>query len=605
MIDREEAPTREQIDEENFFLTNLWAKAHSKWRTRDSFYHRTYGVWPAEYEDRATFRPSTPTNVVDHAIDTQMSFDPRVSREPVGTGEQHKNDADEVEVTVKAILDDAALQEPVLPWEQAGRHMIHYGYSVEQLSLYQLGHRPHEPERENGEDEEAFKGRQLVYRADQKFWNPVRIMAPHPARVLMDPLQKQPLSAIHHYNMTARDLHKMSLSKKRSFITSDVFDMKGRKEWDIIELMAHWTPEWLTVKIGSSPEKRGEIIWQQPNTWGFVPFVHGFSGWGMEPVDLNDVDPSYLAKGILESIMDSVRAEAQNLSAQHTIVIESAYTPPWAINPERYAEALNSGEIYEGDGRLETGQLPTKDVPQWLFRSGEGIHLDIQRNFPSDVLGGMRQSGVSTVGQQALLSNAGNRKFMSPSTQLAQMATVTTQRMLRLVNTVSELSDGIGASGKYLTRKILHGSHYATVKFEAVDPAIELQRQQMALSMFQVGVIDLETMWKMARFENTQEIKDGLLRDAARKMPSVHAQLVAAAAAEEFGPEIAQTLEEGMLQEAGIEQPVPPGMAGGMGGGGGGGGGMAPPPANGAVPEPLRQPISDSVPRPQRIDLGR
>jgi hypothetical protein len=119
----------------------------------------------------------------------------------------------------------------------------------------------------------------------------------------------------------------------------------------------------------------------------------------------------------------------------------------------------------------------------------------------------------------------------------------------------------------------------------------------MALSMFQVGVIDLETMWKMARFENTQEIKDGLLRDAARKMPSVHAKLVAAAATEEFGPEVADAVEEGMLQEAGIAPP--PGMGGGMGGG------MAPPPANGAVPEPLRQPISDSVPRPQRIDLGR
>ena len=88
MPDYSQKPDNAFIDSATHYYEDMWRETHDKWRELDSFYNRDFSVWnnatDSERSRRPGYRPSKPTNIINHAADTQMSFTPKVHRGPVG-----------------------------------------------------------------------------------------------------------------------------------------------------------------------------------------------------------------------------------------------------------------------------------------------------------------------------------------------------------------------------------------------------------------------------------------------------------------------------------------------------------------------------------------
>ena len=618
MADLRERPDEEIINRFYSKMGELWSNAHQEFRDNDAYYQRKFKVWSNTYQGRPVFYDSTPTHLVDHAVATLMSFSPRIHREPVGETEQHKQDATNLEHGLKSIMDDAALHEPTIPWKVCAQYLVAHGYAVvEAPVLVGLGQRPTEPVESEFDDEEAFETAKTIYRANRKSFNPVRIRVPHPSTVLMNPREKVPTVAIKASKMTAQELHEQSITKKRKQRRkyAEIFDMGNKDPWDEVEVWDYWTPYWHVKLVANSspsynasPTSRAATpIWMERNTWGFVPFVHSFAGWGMDMADTGG-DPKNFAQGILTPNKETIRKRTQEISAFHQILLRFAYAPMGTSrDPITLAQAISNEGILEGDPQ-DFWVMNTPDVPGWALQLRSQTDSTLELGTYSSALAGVRQAGVTTVGQQAILNTAGMRIFSGVALQREHMASIVGSRILQLVDSVSELAGGIGANGKTLNRSTIHNVYGIQVKFPHAEPVMELQQRQMAMSEYGAGLIDPMTYYETAGYENGTEIKQRLIEESVRNLPSVR-QKVETLVAQEMGLIDEENQEAAAQQIAARQQamaPQIPGVSPEMGGGMGPdmGGGIAPPPG-GAAPADLNAPLTPDTFNPERIDLAR
>ena len=619
MADLRERPDEEIINRFYSKMGELWSNAHQEFRDNDAYYQRKFKVWSNTYQGRPVFYDSTPTHLVDHAVATLMSFSPRIHREPVGETEQHKQDATNLEHGLKSIMDDAALHEPTIPWKVCAQYLVAHGYAVvEAPVLVGLGQRPTEPVESEFDDEEAFETAKTIYRANRKSFNPVRIRVPHPSTVLMNPREKVPTVAIKASKMTAQELHEQSITKKRKQRRkyAEIFDMGNKDPWDEVEVWDYWTPYWHVKLVANSspsynasPTSRAATpIWMERNTWGFVPFVHSFAGWGRDMADTGG-DPKNFAQGILGPNKETIRKRTQEISAFHQILLRFAYAPMGTSrDPITLAQAISNEGILEGDPQ-DFWVMNTPDVPGWALQLRSQTDSTLEMGTYSSALAGVRQTGVTTVGQQAILNTAGMRIFSGVALQREHMASIVGSRILQLVDSVSELAGGIGANGKTLNRSTIHNVYGIQVAFPHGEPVMELQQRQMAMSEYGAGLIDPMTYYETAGYENGTEIKQRLIEESVRNLPSVR-EKVETLVAQQMGL-IDEENQAAASQEIAARQqamaPQIPGVSPEMGGGMGPdmGGGMGGPPQGGGAPADLNAPLTPDTFKPERIDLGR
>ena len=619
MADLRERPDEEIINRFYSKMGELWSNAHQEFRDNDAYYQRKFKVWSNTYQGRPVFYDSTPTHLVDHAVATLMSFSPRIHREPVGETEQHKQDATNLEHGLKSIMDDAALHEPTIPWKVCAQYLVAHGYAVvEAPVLVGLGQRPTEPVESEFDDEEAFETAKTIYRANRKSFNPVRIRVPHPSTVLMNPREKVPTVAIKASKMTAQELHEQSITKKRKQRRkyAEIFDMGNKDPWDEVEVWDYWTPYWHVKLVANSspsynasPTSRAATpIWMERNTWGFVPFVHSFAGWGMDMADTGG-DPKNFAQGILGPNKETIRKRTQEISAFHQILLRFAYAPMGTSrDPITLAQAISNEGILEGDPQ-DFWVMNTPDVPGWALQLRSQTDSTLEMGTYSSALAGVRQAGVTTVGQQAILNTAGMRIFSGVALQREHMASIVGSRILQLVDSVSELAGGIGANGKTLNKSTIHNVYGIQVAFPHGEPVMELQQRQMAMSEYGAGLIDPMTYYETAGYENGTEIKQRLIEESVRNLPSVR-EKVETLVAQQMGL-IDEENQAAASQEIAARQqamaPQIPGVSPEMGGGMGPdmGGGMGGPPQGGGAPADLNAPLTPDTFKPERIDLGR
>ena len=600
----DDRPDVESIIRFHSKMGELWANAHEEWRDNDAYYSRKFKVWSNTYQGRPVFYDSTPTHLVDHAVSTLMSFSPRIHREPIGDTEQHKQDATLLEHGLKAVMDDAALQEPTLPWKVVAQYLVAHGYAViEAPILVGLGDRPETPLEENYDDEDSYNAAKSIYTANRKSFNPVRIRVPHPATVLMNPREKIPTIALKMSKMTAQDLHDQSVIKKRRQRRkyAEIFELDDHDPWDEVEVWDYWTPQW-HVKLlanpapayGSPVSRAATPIWMEKNTWGFVPFVQAFASMGGMDLADSGGDPKNFAQGILTPNKETIRKRTQEISAFHQILLRFAFAPMGTSrDPVTLAQAISNEGILEGDMQ-DFWVMNTPDVPNWALQLRGQTDNTLEMGTYSSALAGVRQAGVTTVGQQAILNTAGMRTFSAPAMQREHMASIIGSRVLQLVDSVSELSGGIGANGKTLTKSLISSVYDVDVRFPHADPVMEMQSRQQALTEFQAGLIDPMTFYEIAGYENGTEIKKRLIEEIVRNLPSIREQMETLAAQElglvDEANQTQVTEEIGMRQEA--MAPQVPGVNGAGGGGMGGGG-------------DLNRALTPDTFQPDRIDLGR
>ena len=598
----DDRPDVESIIRFHSKMGELWANAHEEFRDNDAYYSRKFQVWSNTYQGRPVFYDSTPTHLVDHAVATLMSFSPRIHREPIGDTEQHKQDATLLEHGLKAVMDDAALQEPTLPWKVVAQYLVAHGYAViEAPILVGLGDRPETPVEEDYDDEESYNAAKAVYTANRKSFNPIRIRVPHPATVLMNPREKIPTIALKMSKMTAQELHDQSVIKKRRQRRkyAEIFELDDHDPWDEVEVWDYWTPQW-HVKLLANPapaygapvSRAATPIWMEKNTWGFVPFVQAFASMGGMDLADSGGDPKNFAQGILTPNKETIRKRTQEISAFHQILLRFAFAPMGTSrDPVTLAQAISNEGILEGDMQ-DFWVMNTPDVPGWALQLRSQTDSTLEMGTYSSALAGVRQSGVTTVGQQAILNTAGMRIFSGVALQREHMASIVGSRILQMVDTASELADGIGANGKTLRKSQVHNVYGVQVAFPHGEPVMEMQQRQLAMSEYGSGLIAPMPYYETAGYENGTEIKQRLIEEAVRNLPAVR-ERIETLVAQQMGLVDEENQEAAGQQIAQRQQAMAPQVPGVTG------------PGGGAGPADMNTPLTPDTFTPDRIDLAR
>ena len=142
--------------------TDVWAPAHEKFRKAQQYYTRQYQIWPdtktGKKDERSDYYPSDATSVVDHAVDQNFSYNPKVHCFQVGVGEVHEKRTSLKEKFLTAVLNDSSLWEAGLTGRMLIKYLLLYGYVVGELTITLEG-MLEEPERQEGESDALFEAR--------------------------------------------------------------------------------------------------------------------------------------------------------------------------------------------------------------------------------------------------------------------------------------------------------------------------------------------------------------------------------------------------------------------------------------------------------------
>jgi hypothetical protein len=527
-------PTVKEIQAASDHWQGVWGPAHTHWKEVDAFYNQTVDIWQgaAGSANKPNYQTPRITTAIDDAADNQLSFSPTIHITNKNKTEADKERGDRLEQFFAAVLRNAAMEETLIPFKQAGRRFVAYGYSVMDGMRIDPSLRGPRPKIKDGEETKDFDKREQEWRDSHTGLNPFRYKAPHPARVLMDPLQKQPDVAIFNEPMHAFDLHALSKAKKRLRRDANVWEMGQRDPYDPIETTELWTP-----KYHSLITVDGAHVFTEKNMWGFQPAMGAFAGWGLDPTDQTSLKDTtkFLAKGVASPVLKVMYLQLQERAALHNIVQRAAWVRrKSSLGHDATEAALASGvvQVESASDVWEWEDLP--DMPQWVMQIGGNTEAEVESATNTASLGGQRQVGVSTVGQQAILDNRAQQTFISPSLQLDHFGSIIINRAIKLIEKLPEWwGPSITIDGITVKPEDVRGAT-AMVQFQIVNPVLFKQERELALAERDRGLISDEDYRSIARKEDETGIKRRLRREAIMKSePVVMAQ--AEIALEELG----------------------------------------------------------------------
>ena len=199
--------------------------------------------------------------------------------------------------------------------------------------------------------------------------------------------------------------------------------------FSLIETYEYWSECWHAMVADNN------MLFVEKNTWGFVPYSHAYAGYGQEVTSYTEVDPSYMAVGILEPVLPVLKAQAQAVAGRHNALMEATFHPTGTtMDSAELQEQLSTGDVIEMGNRGDVWKMEIPQLPRWMFQSEEWLDKDIEMGTFARALAGVREQGVSTVGQQAILSTAAGRKFASPARQLEHLASRSASHVLQLID---------------------------------------------------------------------------------------------------------------------------------------------------------------------------
>jgi hypothetical protein len=372
----------------------------------------------------------------------------------------------------------------------------------------------------------------------------------------------------------------------------------------------YWTECWHALVADS------KLLFVEKNTWGFVPFSHAFAGFGQQVTSIEEDDPSYLAVGVLEPVMPSLKAQAQAVAGRHNALLDATFNPVGTtMDSSELQDQLSRGDIIEMGNRSDVWRMDIPQLPRWLFASEEWLDRDIEQGTFTRALAGIREQGVSTVGQQAILSTAAGRKFVSPSRQLEHLATRSASHILQWIDVIGMT---LTVQGHQISPSDIQHDYACKVSFELIDPVLQMQSRELGMREVQQGLKSKETYWSAdARLEDATGERRRLLEDLIRNDPEVQ-KILAGEVMKEAG------LLDLIERQQAAQEDGAAGMGMGMGGPppmNGGGGGQPPPilgpdgmplqQTMGTPPGPagglreMRQGLTPSVPGPSRVGQNR
>lgn len=536
MADLAEKPTTESIKQMIEHFGRIWSDAHAIFRLVDTYYERTFPLWE-KGSNRPNLHPLKPRSIIDTALDQLMGHEAQTHR--FGEDEGKAEERDQVEKAMNAVFRQAALRETSLSFKQAGKHLLLYGYSVIEDSIDGLTlsvAQSDRPDEEDGEGPDEFKQRVRLWEHKKKAAMPFRIRAPHPVTVLMDPTQKDPKAAIKIGQWTSQqlvDITKLRTEQQRGDVI--LFEPMSNP-FQLITAYEYWTEDWhalLTAGVartggffgfgGTSPVP-GQLLIVDPNTWGFVPFSHAFSGWGQEPSEQSTMNPKYLAVGMIQHAMDDLRMNAQAIAGRHNALIDATFARIGTTEePSEVEEQMATSDTIHLPAEGALWYLKAPNLPRWLETLEASIDRDLEEGTYIRALAGIRQVGVSTVGATAIQHTSGARKFVPINTQLQGLGTKSFEHVLQWIDV---LDLDLTIEGHNINRTMIGADYSGKVIFQVTDPVLQLQERQQALNEWQAGAMSLERFWNISGTEDAAGERQRLAQDQVYAHPAINEEMV-------------------------------------------------------------------------------
>lgn len=536
-----------------------WQDAHSNFEKVDSFYNGTNELWDDLLrKSRPQSRGMKARQIVDHAVNAVTASKPKIHRPPAGEGEGHQAKADKVEPFLEAVFEAASLAEAALPWKALAKNVIGYGYGVIEGPMAESRRMVPKPEKADGESAEDFELRESAWEYNRRSISPVTLRAPNPTTVLLDPWEKRPADAIVLKKMEARQLETLSMKKVKTRKYAQRYEAKKEERFKLIDYVEYWDPPWHLVKV-----KGGETLWVERYTWGYVPFAHAYSGFGMQPSG-QEANPANLAQGILHGVFDALKRFDQSKSALHNALINAGFPPFGATKSqaEIVAALAVGGVLPEGVKQEDVWWMQFPEFQAWMFKAVELIEAEIEQATFSQQLAGFNPENVRTLGQELSRSQLAHRKFEAVGAQLNHLASIWASNVLRLIDVMGER---VTVGGETIGSEEIEHSYAVDVKFEMVDSLLRLQEQQMAMQEFDKGLGSPEDYWRVAGEEDATGRRERIAMHRLRQHPYYMNMMMADLAkkdgmtvlTEQFKAEAKKALE--VL----TAQPVPAGMVAG------------------------------------------
>lgn len=505
-------------------MEKMWRAAHDKMKQADAHYFQLNNIWESwekAHPEAAGSRPNhhsgAATALIDHAVNASLAFKPVYHREPTGEGEETKAQADRLEKGLASVLSDAFLRVPYLAPKVNAKQLLRWnytqcfvGYDAEALKR---------PMQKVGESQEDFEARELSWEMQHGTWNPIVVEVPIGGEVLMEPYSKIPNLVIRRKTLNAYDLHYLLSTKAEKGLWTGPFEMK--EPYDEVQIEECWTPYWFSIRKAG-----GDLLSVERNKWGFVSFAQTFGGASDIPAG-EKYDPAfYVGQSMLFTVMNTLIMADQRKVAQHESLIRAAYAKRGYRGDATEAAEQQKGDWLEGEeADYWVEKLPT--LPAEIAAEGEEMESDIERATFALQAAGFRQSGVDTATQQIILSERTDRTFKPIVAQMEYLYSIVGSHVLKLVSRMGELYgfNDIQMGKHSLKAKDIGKSFQVTASFEQVDAALALQEKADARVELDKGLIDEDTYHVIARHENVEEIRRGIIRDRVRKMPEVQAEL--------------------------------------------------------------------------------
>ena len=558
MVERK--PDKEFLTAFREHQKGVWSDTHEDWKRIDEFLDLSYKVWQDD-DDTPFIHPPDSISIIHHAVDNLITFEPVIRRISVGLAAGKEERADHVEQALESILLETNLLEPSLTWKQVGFHLAAYGYTVVEGPLWNTrGTRP-KPKRKDYRNKMEFEAAMTLWENDRKSYMPIRVRAPHPSSIMMNFRDKRPDEGIKVAKRYVLDIQRLRSTR----VDDDDMGIIGTVNsidlpddpYEEVETLEYWSRDWHGFMVGE------EILFVEPNIWGLMPYKHAFSGRGHEPTSVDSVKPRHLSVGLLHPITEVIRSYAQELSTRHNAYVNSGFFDiVTTMDADELREQMNRQgrqrilEKTDGNDVIEPFAMP--NLPNWMLEAEMQMRDAIERGTFSSASAGIRQAGVNTVGQQAILSNSAAKVFLPMVRQLEHLASLISQDILRLVDVKKE---SVYSRGHELNARMISNDYNVIAEFPQKDPALDLQERQIAMQELTLGLIDTETYQEIAGRENISGIRKGIIKDQIRQLPAVQ-QMLMIAALEEMG--LVEAAEMMKMQMGGAlgetaQQPQQPG----------------------------------------------
>jgi hypothetical protein len=582
-------------------LLGLWADAHENWVVADAFYNGTFQVWTkAEHQERSFFHPSKARDVIDHATDTQMAYNPKIKRRPIGKGNGPEKAADDIENGLEAILLDAFLREMEHPAKRGGKNMLLYGYNNYEAPLMNLDGAPKEPEIKPGESGDEFEGRMNQWEADKAGWNPFRVRVSNPSRILLDPTERVPTMGIKRGFWFAKDLKRIAKQSGSTWSAGEA------KPFDRFKLVDYYDEDHHVVvvsRVGNdgavthSEQVSGDIFLEEDNNYGYVPFTHAYSGFGFEPTNADSQSTKYLAQGLLSGKIEALRIDAQAKSAVHNYLMNAVYIFIRTSDDAEVARKKLAGEVITSAERDDYEWMKVPELPQIVMQTMQRLDREIDFGTFNPILAGMSLGASATLGETALLTSAAQKKFINPGMQMDFMFTQICANILR---SIDKEGKSVTVRGRTITPAMIRHNYSIEVKFEIVNPTQHLQEKQYAMSEVHANLRSTESYWEIARVTDTSEERRRLYRDMLMKDPRVQEMVINAVARGVGIKEMLDEIEVALSKDRERKKT--------FGGGGGVASGLVDRNNNPLQPTdagPIRQPLGQEVGAPVGFKPGQ